>query len=211
VFDRSYLSVLAYCYATSASTGALDGYRQALRIFDRDIRPRLRSGATVVAISATVAVSLERRRDKLDREFEHQWYRRDFLEALQWFYSHEAPQLATGPLRLLDTSGVAEDQIHISVLETLDNELIQDLDAGTLRSPLVPRLRPEHLRHPGIRRYYETHGGVRTFGQPLGELVKHHAGPTQFFERHALLVNDAGAVRRLDPAALAATDDGTPQ
>jgi hypothetical protein len=155
-------------------------------------------------------VSLDRRSDKLDSKFEHQWYRRDFLEALHRFYSHEAPLLAAGPFRLLGTGGIADDEIHISVLGAIGNdELIQDLDTGSLRSPLVPRLRPENLRHPGIRRYYKDYGGVRTFGQPLGELVKHYAGTTQFFERHALLVDDTGAIRRLDPAAVDAADDAT--
>ena len=144
VFDRSYLSVLAYCYATRATTGLSTGYELARRIFDDDVHPRLESGATIVLITTTPAISIERRRDKQDREFEHLWYRTDFLQALREFYSHEAPGLCAGPLRHLDTVAIATDKIHISVLNVIGHgALTQELDAGRLSLPLVARLHGE--------------------------------------------------------------------
>ena len=202
LFDRSYLSVLAYCYAVGATTGRTNGYRYARGIFDDQIRPGLTSNATILMLMTTVDESLDRRRDKLDREFEHQWYSRGFLEALQDFYNDEAPRLAGGSLRLLRTDAIASDRILASVLcATCDRSLTRDLDAEFLVAPLVPRLQGAELSHDGIRRFYESHGGSRTFGQPLGNLVNHYAGTTQFFERHGLLIESSGVVGVLDPAA----------
>lgn len=204
VFDRSYLSVLAYCYAASATAGRPLEYEHARRTFDQHIRPRLASDAAIVLITTTIYKSLDRRRDKEDREFEHQWYSRDFLEALHEFYGREAPRLCVGPLRLLDTVAIATDKIHTSVLGAVaDGALLRELGGDRLCSPLVPRLHGKQLRHPGVRRYYEKHGGVRTFGQPLGEPVKHCGGTTQFFERHALVLDDTGKIGLLDPAGAA--------
>lgn len=97
---------------------------------------------------------------------------------------------------------IATDKIHISVLNVIGHgALTQELDAGRLSLPLVARLHGERLRHPGIRQYYEKFGGVRIFGQPLGEPVMHYAGTTQFFERYALVLDPAGKISLLDPTA----------
>ncbi|MGH3898972.1 MAG: AAA family ATPase [Pseudonocardiaceae bacterium] len=200
VFDRSYLSVLAYCYATAVTSGESSRYRHALRLFDDHIRAQLTRATVVVLITTTVSTSLRRRRDKMDREFEHQWYRNDFLDALAEFYRRHAPQLTVGLLRRLDTTASPVDRIHTSLLGLLDGDS-RPANLDRLASPLVPRLHGHQLRHPGLRGYYETHGGVRVFGQPLGEPIKHHAGTSQFFERHAVLLEDTGTISPFDPAA----------
>ncbi|MEV4237138.1 hypothetical protein AB0J47_18390 [Nocardia sp. NPDC049737] len=201
VFDRSYLSVLAYCWATAAVTGDRDGYRHARAVFDRDIRPHLTPTAAIVLLTTPVATSLHRRRDKADREFEHQWYRGDFLDALAEFYRVEAPTLAVGPLHNLDTTGRPADQIHTALLPVLDpTGRRTGIPVERLAAPLVPRGHGRHLCRPALRRYYETHGGVRVLGQPLGEPIKHHAGVCQFFERHAVLLDETGNILPLDPA-----------
>ncbi|MEU6191008.1 hypothetical protein [Nocardia sp. NPDC047038] len=206
VFDRSYLSVLAYCWATAASTRGRDRYQQARAVFDRDIRPHLTPTAEIVLLTTPVAASLHRRRDKADREFEHQWYHGDFLDALAEFYHVEAPTLAVGPLHNIDTTGRPADQIHTALLPVLDpTGRRTGIPVERLAAPLVPRLHGRHLCRPGLRRYYETHGGVRVLGQPLGEPIKHHAGVSQFFERHAVLLDDTGVILPLDPATT--TDD----
>jgi thymidylate kinase len=195
-FDRSYLSVLAYCFAKSIVSGAPHWYQDAKRIFDTDIRGLLAWSPRVVLLAIPVGTSLSRRHDKQDREFESEWYQQDFLAALADFYEHRADDLCARSLVRIDADSQSQAAILRAALALVG---LDDHLPSTESMPHVARRSGDEIPSPAIRRYFYANGGLRVFGQPVGDPVRHHGGCTQFFERHALLIGSGNQVELFDP------------
>lgn len=201
VFDRSYLSVLAYCWAKTHITGTQEWYEHARAIFDGEVRSHLDPAHTILLLNVTINTSLKRRRDKQDRSFEHDWYEPEFLDALNAFYSREAPTLCAGRLRTVNVEAVVQDRMLATVALALAGTRHGWAVDEVLDQTLVPRGTSGQLQSLHVRQYYDANGGLQVFGQPLGPPVCQAGGLTQFFERHAVQLTEGGKVRLFDPLA----------
>jgi thymidylate kinase len=196
VFDRSYLSVLAYCFAASAVTDDASLYDGACRAFETSVTSSLVSRSVLVVLEIPVNTSLDRRLDKQDREFESDWYREDFLAAMADFYRHRSVEMCRGRLVRMDAAGQSQAAILAALRKLLGTSGVQIPSAA---APTIVRRLAGEIASPSIREYFYANGGLRLFGQPVGDPVLQFAGFTQFFERHALLIDSRMNVSLFDP------------
>lgn len=114
LFDRTYLSTLAYTYALGVPSLNDIQYQEVVNAIEKDFSKN--EFDLIIVLYTSPAVGLNRRRLNSD-EPPRPWSDIDFLNKLQTFYTEKLPGLVTSELIFIETDKLTLAEVKLAILE----------------------------------------------------------------------------------------------